>query len=172
MRRQQFQEQKAIAEGLQTRIDAMSDYDATKTKATTLEQQLRGDRLTARLSSELSALGITDPAKQALVVKATDLTVTWNDANEPQGDFSALKTTVETLGLAPAPPSDSGSDSPGEGGTQAKPTNGQGQQTTSSPPKVSGATHIAPGSADTAQTYEDVLAAGFSILDRVRSEGA
>jgi hypothetical protein len=171
LRRQQYQEQKAIAESLQARLDSMADYDALKTSATALEQQLRNDRLTAKLAAELGALGITDPAKQALVVKATDLTVTWDDTHQPQGDFSALKKTVDTLGLAPAsPPADSGSDSPGEGGTQA-PGNGS-QQTPPPPPKVSGATHKAPGSGDRPVTYEEVVAAGHEILDRVRSEGA
>lgn len=167
--RQRFQAQVDETARLQ---GMLSDYDALKTTATALEQQLRGDRLTAKLAAELSALGITDPAKQALVVKATDISVTWSNDHQPQGDFSALKTTVETLGLAPAPPADSGSDSPGEGGKQANPGNGQGAQTPPPPPKVSGATHNAPGSVDRPATYEEVVAKGHAILDRVRSEGA
>jgi hypothetical protein len=148
----------------------MSDYETLKGNAAAMEAQLRGDRLTARLSSELSALGVTDPEKQALVVKATDLKVTWTDDHKPQGDFSPLQKTVATLGLAPAPPSDSDAAPPGEGGTQAKPGDGQGQQTPPSPPRVSGATHTAPGSADRPMSYEDVVAEGLNILDRERSD--
>jgi hypothetical protein len=169
--RQQYQAQKDEAARLQGMVNSMSDYETMKGKATALEEQLRGDRLTARLSSELSALGVTDPKQQAIIVKATDLTVTWDDKHQPQGDFSALKNTVDTLGLAPAqPPADNDATTPGEG-TQAKPGNGQGQQSPS-PPRVPGATHHAPDSVDRAATYEDVLAAGHAILDRVRSEGA
>jgi hypothetical protein len=148
----------------------MADYDVLKTNATTLEQQLRGDRLTARLASELSALGVTDPAKQAKIVKATDLTITWDEQNRPQGDFSALKETVDILGPAPTPPADNSATTPGEG-TQATPGNGQGQHPPS-PPRVSGATHHAPDAVDRAATYEDVLAAGHKIIDQFYSEGA
>jgi hypothetical protein len=168
--RQRYQEQVAETGKLQEQLNAMSDYDAVKGQRTALEQQLRGDRLLARMSQELTALGVTDPAQQALVVKASDLNVSWDDQHNPQGDFSPLKTTVETLGLTQGTATtDSGNAPPGEGGTQAEASEADGKQTPP-PPNVSGATYHAPGSANHQPTYEDIVDEGHNILARVRSE--
>jgi hypothetical protein len=90
---------------MQTQLGQYVDYDAVKAKASALEGQLQSTNLDLRLRGELAALGVTDAAKQTLLIAATrsGIDVTFGDDHKPVGDLTEpLRAAVETLGLGAA----------------------------------------------------------------------